>query len=161
MFRSSFIHGRNKSEWMLNVEQFRPDVTFYPMNQLWEKINPLHDLLIKMGLMAGGVYVCVCVSVHCIFQYICGKNKKKKQVIGTVWNKSTCHLGGCPDSDIANWFSCADLRGELIHVHGAAGCSAGAVKASSPSRSPPHMEDDVCACRRSSVLYYLSLDLQI
>ena len=60
--------------------------------------------------------------------------RKKNQVIWLVWNKSTCHLRGCPDAgDSANRFSCADLRGELIHVQNAAGCSAGAV---SPSHRP-------------------------
>lgn len=69
------------------------------------------------------------------------KTKQKKQAIRIVWNKSTCHLGGRPDSNSANWFSCADLRSRLILLQSAVGCSAGAVSPSHRpwSHWPPHM----------------------
>lgn len=63
------------------------------------------------------------------------RKKRKKQVIEIVWNKSTCHLRGCPGSDSVNRFSCADLR-KLIYLQRAAGSSAGAV---SPSHHPTLM----------------------
>lgn len=64
---------------------------------------------------------------------------KVKQVIWIVWNKSTCHLGGCPDCDSASRVSCADLWGKLIHVQSAAGVSAGAVSTSHhPAASPSY-----------------------
>lgn len=75
----------------------------------------------------------------CQWAYEKKHTHKKKQVIWIVWNKSTCHLGGCPDSDSANWFSCADLQGELIHVRNAAGCFCWCCQPFSPSCShPPH-----------------------
>lgn len=93
---------------------------------------------------------------------------RKKQVIWIVWNKSTCHLRGCPDCDSASRLSCADLRGR----QSAPGCSAGAVSpshhpAASPlstnARSDAWRVDDVCACMYCSphsVVFYLLSSLR-
>lgn len=120
----SSIQRTTATAWLHEIDcwagwtQFRSDVTFCSPSQSsnWKTLNlPLRKSNSTLK----------------------SSSKRKTRSSWIVWNKSTCHLRVYPDSDSPNWFSCADLRSELIHLQSAAGCSAGAV-------SPAHHPAAIC-----------------
>lgn len=87
----------------------------------------------KTQLVLDKILVGVGRGKVCICQWVVDKARH----LDCVKTNQLVTSGGCPDSNGANWFSCADLRGKLIHVQNAAGCSAGAVSPSHRPAAPP------------------------